>query len=117
MRFTPLGKIVLLILVMGAAVGAWRLWQRSGSNLVNALAPPAQVKGSVVPPKADLPAASSAPASGSSNASLASLNANPGCADRPEVRMLVWAWNAQMGLMLANGGPQSTVGSLMCKRG
>ena len=117
MRFTPLGKIVLLILVMGAAIGGWRLWQRSGSNLVNALAPPAQVKGSVVPPKADLPAASSAPASGSSNASLASLNANPGCADRPEVRMLVWAWNAQMGLMLANGGPQSGVGSLMCKRG
>jgi len=112
-----MGKIVLLILAVGVAVGGWRLWQRSGSGLMNTLAPPARVKESMVPPKAELPAAGSATTAVASNASLGSLNTNPGCADRPEVRMLVWAWNAQMGLMLANGGPQSTVGSLMCKRG
>jgi len=41
----------------------------------------------------------------------------PGCVDKPELRALVWAWNAQMGWMFANGGPRATRGSLMCEQG
>src|SRR5438105_12884846 len=117
MRLTPLGKIILLILAVGVAVGGWRLWSRSGSELMSRLAPPAKEKESVVPPKADLPAVGNPSTSATGSASLTAAGTQPGCADRPEVRMLVWAWNAQMGLMLANGGPQATTGSLMCKHG
>lgn len=34
-----------------------------------------------------------------------------------DVTLLHWAWNSQMGLMFANGGPDSTVGSLMSQNG
>src|SRR5439155_16007510 len=45
------------------------------------------------------------------------IAAPPGCAKLPEVRFYHWAWNAQMGLMLATGGKQATADSLMCKHG
>jgi ABC-type nitrate/sulfonate/bicarbonate transport system substrate-binding protein len=39
------------------------------------------------------------------------------CAGKPEVRFYHWAWNAQMGMILANGGKQAAPDSLMCKHG
>jgi OmpA-OmpF porin, OOP family len=41
----------------------------------------------------------------------------PGCPEQPEVRFYHWAWNAQMGLILATGGKQAAAGSPMCKHG
>jgi outer membrane protein OmpA-like peptidoglycan-associated protein len=41
----------------------------------------------------------------------------PGCADHPKVRFYHWAWNAQMGLMLANEGKIAQAGSGMCSHG
>jgi hypothetical protein len=46
-----------------------------------------------------------------------SASAAPGCPTLPEVRFYHWAWNAQMGMMLATGGKQATAGSAMCKHG
>jgi len=50
-------------------------------------------------------------------AGLARAAEAPGCTDKPEVRFYHWAWNAQMGMILANGGKQAAAGSLMCKHG
>jgi OOP family OmpA-OmpF porin len=84
-------------------------------GILDKLAPGAPVQESTVPRRVDLPALN--PSAASNVAAVALPGTSPGCADKPEVRMLVWAWNAQMGLMFANGGPQSTAGSLMCKEG
>ena len=39
------------------------------------------------------------------------------CLAQPEVRMLIWAWNSQMGAMVANGGAQTQKDSLVCRNG
>ncbi len=111
MKIRPAGKLVLLILAAGVAYGGYNLWQRYGG----VLAPEAPTKSSEVPKVKDLP--------GSTDTDVVDVQpvqlpgADPGCTDKPEVRWLLWAWNAQMGAMFANGGPQATRGSLMCKHG
>lgn len=49
--------------------------------------------------------------------SLDAREAAAPCAGKPEVRLLHWAWNAQMGALYANGGAVSTPDSLVCARG
>ena len=110
MKLTPVGKIVSLMLVAGVAAGTYRYW--------NKLAPEAATKPTVVPAKIDLPEAGT----GTGTASLTETDFNaagdePGCTNKPEVRLLGYAWNAQMGMLLATGGAQATRGSLMCKNG
>src|SRR5687768_11665213 len=39
------------------------------------------------------------------------------CAAQPPVRMLIWAWNSQMGAMVANGGAETQKDSLVCRTG
>ena len=115
MKLTPVGKIVALLLVAGAAIGVWRFWSR--------IAPEAATKTASVPSKIDLPVQSPATAPDTSggatqtDVSLSPASDAAGCPTAPEVRVLGYAWNAQQGMLLASGGAQSTAGSLMCKNG
>jgi OOP family OmpA-OmpF porin len=72
---------------------------------------------SKVPERANLPALHEPEAAHTLDGALRMPGSAPGCTDQTELRALVWAWNAQMGWMFANGGPQSTTGSMMCEHG
>ena len=88
MRLKPVGKIALLIVILCGAWGSWRLWQKFAGP------------------------GDTANGGGGGNGQVST---QAGCGSLPEVRFLVWAWNAQMGLMEANGGVQAAPGSLMCQ--
>lgn len=107
MRLTPVGKIVLLLLVVGAAVGVGRVM----------LVPPTSGPGITVPNTKPLPAPIGTNPDDSKVTAAAMPGSETGCSDKPEVRYLGYAWNSQMGLMFANGGVQATKGSLMCQHG
>lgn len=109
MRLKTSGKIVVLLLVLGVVFAGMRM-----TGLWDKIVPSAQGKGSNVPVGANLPSMSS---SSGSNVVYTMPGSDPGCTDKPEVRMLGYAWNGQIGIHFANGGPQAAQGSLMCKNG
>lgn len=116
MRLTLAGKIAVLLMVVGIAFGVYRVSaKKGGGSFMDKLAPQAKTKESVVPQKAELPTVDKAVSNNSGTIALP--GSEPGCTDLPEVRMLGYAWNAQMGLLYANGGPQASKNSLMCKNG
>src|SRR5688572_28744460 len=105
MKLTPLGKLILMVL--GLAIVFFSV-KNFAPDLYTRLVPQPKTRESVKVGKIELPDIPSGPSAPSADA---------GCADKPEVRILIWAWNAQAGAILANGGPQATKGSLMCERG
>jgi OmpA-OmpF porin, OOP family len=92
----PAGKIGCMLLVLGLAFGLFKVF------------------GSKIFPTA-LPTGNSGNTSGTSLAP--STDPSDVCSNGKTVNMLVWAWNAQMGLMNANGAPSSTSKSMMCQNG
>jgi len=102
-RLTPLSKFLITVVVLGG-VGAAVYKNR---DKLEKLAPSADAPTANIPPPAKLP----------DDPGPAVSDSPPGCADKPEVRFYHWAWNAQMGMILATGGKQATSDSLMCKYG
>ncbi|MGC4088977.1 MAG: OmpA family protein [Polyangiaceae bacterium] len=102
-------KLIAAVVVAGSAFGAVRYALNNGL-----IAPAAQ--DSKLPSKAELPKLAEAPSLAAPvNVSMPSKDI--GCKELPETRALIWAWNAQMGWLFANGGPESTQGSAMCRAG
>ena len=103
MRLTLTAKVVLALFIVGCMAIGIHL-QRPGlfGQMWHVIFVPEQIGTSKVPRSAPLPNVPDVQASGAATVSLPGTE--PGCVDLPEVRVQVWAWNAQMGLMLANGG-------------
>jgi len=114
MKLTPLGKGIIVVALLVAAFFSVRQF---APGLLDKIVPAAKGRESVVPESADLPDLPAQQASQATNRNVAMPGEGPGCTDLPEVRLYHWAWNAHMGAMFANGGKQSTEGSLMCKNG
>jgi hypothetical protein len=96
MRIKPIGKLIILILVAGGVFGVYRFL--SGRGMVPNLAPEAKTKEAKVPKTVNLP--DQDPQRGNDDGATATVEnvantdaaplegAEPGCLDKPEVRLL-----------------------------
>ncbi len=108
MKIKPAGKIAALLIIFGALYGVLRV-----TGLWTKIFPGAKSQEASVPITATLPKFIN---SGSSNPVTNVKMPEKGLAGGgDQMRGLVWAWNAQMGMMFANGGPETTSGSLMAE--
>lgn len=104
----PQAKIFLVIvLVLGVVFGL-----RTAAE--HGLIPTPGIMKALVPQKAQLPDVRDAQVT--NVAPVAIPTSSPATVQSTLVRGEIWEWNAQMGLLFANGGPTTTAGSLMAKR-
>lgn len=106
-KLTPLGKVTVVVLAAGVAFFGWRMFGDKVKNLIGM-----ETAESKVPVKVNLPNLTIAASEGT-NLQLNTITDERARGSGPQVRLLHWAWNAHAGLMLANGGRETTRGSLM----
>jgi OmpA-OmpF porin, OOP family len=107
-KLTTFGKLAIVILILAALYGL--KWLIMDSGYISQK----ETSESVTLGKIDLP---DAPKNASVAVKEAALPTDkPANLSSKEVRWQLWAWNAQMGLMFANGGGVPTENSLMAKK-
>ena len=107
-RLTPIGRMSIAIAIVLGLFGIYKTLSNSG------IIGSKSTSESTVINKIDLP---DAPKNASTSVATMPLPSNrPANLSTPEVRWLMWAWNAQMGALLANGGAQTTEGSIMASK-
>ncbi len=116
MKIKTPGKIAILLVVIGIAYGAFRMISGGTGGFLSGIMPSAKERESTVPLRADLPTLEST-STASKNPNMAIPTSRPSGSGGQQVRLLLWAWNAQLGGLFANGGAETTEGSLMAKQG
>jgi len=111
---TP-GKIAIVVIVAGLAFGAWRMSTGGGGISMETLIPGKKPTVSKEVARTDLPSGPTSDQGKSVN--FTQPTDRTVSSSKPEVRLLLWAWNSQLGGILANGGAQTTEGSIMAKKG
>jgi len=108
-RLTPFGRLIVAVLFVFSLWGLKWLVLDSGYVLKKETVASTEID--------ELKLPDAAKTMGGSVSAAPLPTSTPAKVGGPEVRWLHWAWNAQMGLMFANGGAQTTEGSLMAKNG
>ncbi len=107
-RLTPVGRLTLTLAIVAGLFGGYKYFESKGMFGSRATSE------STVINKIDLP---DAPKNASTSVATLPLPSDrPANVGTPEVRWLMWAWNAQMGAIYANGGAQTTEGSIMASK-
>ncbi len=108
-RLTPLGRITVVIVIIAALWGLKWLLLDSGYVMAKKATASQEIG------KIDLP---TAPKNAATTVQSMNLPTDkPANVDAPAIRWMLWAWNAQMGAIYANGGAKTTQGSIMEKKG
>lgn len=107
-RIKPQAKIFVVIVLVLAVVFGLRMAAERG------LIPTPGIMKALIPQKAVLPDVKDAQVQ--NVAPVALPQATAASIQAPLIRGEIWEWNAQLGLLFANGGASTTAGSLMAKR-
>jgi OOP family OmpA-OmpF porin len=111
-HLTPLAKLILVVAIVAVFIGGLEVSMHQG------WIPTPGIMKSLVPQKAtddvsklqQVEHKTTAVRVADPSSSVAHVNATP-------IQLLNWEWSAQMGLFYANGGPDTTKGSIMEKQG